>query len=310
MSIENFANIKPVQEYVAYIRTRMLSTNKNWSEIAIAMSEALEMYGSDSSSYRLLLKESKFTKGTASKLVTIATSKRLRKYAVQLSLVHSWGTLYAVASLNEEKFGEFKKVYRFDDPNSVPKFITQEDVNRIKRGTSQASPFRNFAIIQLDEEALKGGLFSGDDCKNLNDLISKIESLSDYLCVKRTEMDDKEDAKYMNRLEDKKKQITRKHFLEGIAGILSKSTKEPNETFKEHYIRCFGNNRDELLADYQDDPKKMFARIGITYDEAEFYNEAQKELSSAADKFAQKVLKRLPKLGGMTNEASALKKAA
>ena len=109
------SNQKSVQEFTTYILERIQASNKNWWEIAQAFSEAREMYGFESDSFKKLCTETKFSKSKASKLATIAMSERLKMYAAKLLAVHSWGTLYAITTLNDQQFQDLKQKLRLDD---------------------------------------------------------------------------------------------------------------------------------------------------------------------------------------------------
>ena len=96
MSDYGLPNTKSVNDFIGYIRERLAQSTTSWREIAEAFAEAKEMFGGESDSFRNLCKETNFSKSTAHKLAAIASSERLAKYREKLSVVHSWGTLYAI----------------------------------------------------------------------------------------------------------------------------------------------------------------------------------------------------------------------
>lgn len=287
------SNLKPVSEFASYIKERIQNQTKNWWEIAEAFAEAREMYGFESDSFKKLCLDTKFSKSKASKLATIAQSERLKTYGSKLSAVHSWGTLYAITTLDEVQFQELKQVLALDNPNKPAPFITQAEVERYKRKKFERSFFKNYAVIQIDEEALKGELLTGDDCEALNELIEKIEALTSYVKVRHMKLDEKDASNYMIRLEQKAQQLVRQQFYESVMSKLSGKKRpkhEPQESFES---RILGMSRRELNLKLNDSPKEAFEYLGLEYDESKFYSEAQSALSKTAERFAKKVLDRL-----------------
>ena len=291
-------NTKSVEEFASYIRTRFQAVNKNWWEIAEAFSEARDMYGKGSSRFKELCKLTRFSESTITKLISIITSDRLKKHAVPLSSVHSWGTLYAISSLTEEQFEAFKKHYKLDDPETLAPFITQADVGRFKKEPTTRSVFRGYAIVQVDDEAVKGGLLDGKEYEELLKLLEKMESLSSYIAVKRLGNDEKEELSRLNRLENKVQQIIRRLYIEGINAALAKYTLNKGETTAVLRTRILGKNRDELMMDFELDAEEAFKYLGLDYNMAAFYKQAESEVNAAAcartDRYAKKVLSRLP----------------
>lgn len=298
MSIEAFINEKPVEEFVASIRQHVQTATKSWWKIAECFAEAREMYGADSDKFKRLCKETKFSESKASKLATIASSERLKKYAVKLSAVHSWGTLYAIAALKDENFEQLKEKLKLDDEKAPPVFITQAEVDKVRLGKHPSSFFKNYAIVQIDEDALRGDLLTGSDLEKLHSLLDEVEALSSYVQVKRTGIDDKEASKFMARVVDKEKQIARRRLAEAFEAMLARHMKRKGEKKRGFEVRVFGQSRSELLSDFDADPKAAFEKLGVEYDQAAFFNEALAEVGKTADKFAEKVLSRLPKLDG------------
>lgn len=294
MTYLTLANEKSVQEFTTFILDRIQASNKNWWEIAQAFAEAREMYGFDSDSFKKLCLETKFSKSKASKLATIALSERLKTYAAKLSAVHSWGTLYAITTLNEQQFQDLKQKLRLDDPKAVVPFITQAEVERFKRQKTNRAVLKNYAVIKIDEEALKGELITGEDCEALNALIAKIDAISSYIKVCHMNLDEKDAAEVMLRLEERKKQLVRKAFTRGIESRLERMPKHKEEKRVQYEERMLGMSRGELLAKLNVDAKDAFEYLGLAYDEAKFYDEAQTAIDVRSKRFAQKVLDRLP----------------
>lgn len=298
MFITHPQNTKSVEEFASFIRTRFQAVNKNWWEIAAAFSEARDMYGKGSSRFKELCKLTRFSESTITKLISIITSDRLRKYAVSLSSVHSWGTLYAISSLTEEQFDAFKNHYKLDSPETLAPFITQADVGRFKKEPTPRSVFRGYAMVQVDDEAVKGGLLTGDEFEELLNLLKKLETLSSYVAIKRLGNDEKEELSRLNRVEDKVQQIIRRKYLEGINAKLAKYSAYKGEAPSVYQARVLGKNREELMVDLELDSKEAFNYLGLDYNMAAFYKEAEAAVNAAElalmDKYAKKVLSRPP----------------
>lgn len=292
MNIEHTSNMKSVEEFVTFIRERIQRSNKNWWEIAQAFAEAKEMYGAGSDHFNSLCLKTSFSKSKALKLALIAVSDRLRQYAEKLSAVHSWNTLYAIASLKEDKFEELVKTYKLDSDASVVPFITLEAVERIRKGKQEPAFLKNYAVIQLDEDALKGGLITDKDCDELYKLIAQIDNLTSYIRVKRTEIDEKNTVQWLNRIEDKVKQIARKKYNEALDAMLSRHKKPTNATMAAHELQCFGKSRQEMLQDFNINPEEAFKYVGIEYDYPAYHRQAESEVADSMDKYAAKAMNR------------------
>jgi hypothetical protein len=292
MDITFGTNLKTVDEFVAEIRHKVQNATKNWWEIANAFSEASEMFGTDSDRFKELCRKTEFSKSKVTKLVKIVQSDRLKSYALKLSAVHSWGTLYAVTTLNDEAFQRMKEAYKLDDEKSPIPFLTQPAVERFAKEKTERSPFKRYALIEMDEDALKGSLITGEDSEKLHDFMEQINALSSYIRVTRTDIDEKETAKYMTRIEDKIQQIARKTFLDTIRQRVKSRPRAENETVVQHELRCLGLSREELIADFNADAEEAFKYLGLEYSYPQWYREAENEVSSQMDRFAQKALKR------------------
>jgi hypothetical protein len=314
MDITQISNRKSVDEFASYIRTRFQGITQNWLEIAAAFAEAKEMYGTGSGSFKDLCKRTRFSESTITKLISIINFDRLKEYAVQFSSVHSWGTLYAISTLTEEQFETLKADYKLNDPKTFAPFITQADVERYKKGPTERSIFRGYAVIQVDDEAVKGGLLTGVEFEELQRLLEKMETMSEYVAVKRVGNEEKEELSRLNRIENKFKQLTRKRYLEGINAILARYHKMKGEKDLAFVVRILGRNRDEAMAHLAENPKEAFEYLSLEYDVGAFYNEAQPEVSAAEylvmDRYAKKVMSRPPVVNEPEyDEAAAWKEA-
>ena len=162
MSDYGLPNTKSVNDFIGYIRERLARSTTSWREIAEAFAEAKEMFGGESDSFRNLCKETNFSKSTAHKLAAIASSERLAKYREKLSVVHSWGTLYAITALTDEKFKVLCERYNLDDPSASRPILTQSLVEAVRKEKTEKSSLRVYATIYVDVDAMKADLFDGD----------------------------------------------------------------------------------------------------------------------------------------------------
>lgn len=282
--------MKSVAEFVSYIRERLQNSNRNWWEIALAFAEAREMYGIDSGRFKDLCSETGFGISKATKLAKIAESDRLKAYSEKLSAVHSWGTLYAITTLNEAKFDELKKAFKLDEGDGVVPFITQQAVEKIRKGPTEKSFLKNYAVIQLDEDALKGGLLDAGELAEIYRLIAQIDNVSSYVRVKPTEIDEKNSMFWLNRIEDKANQLARKALSEAVSeriGSRKKATWEKQENFE---INCIGMSRRELFMMFNNNPEEAFDYFGIEYDYAKYHRQAEKDIGSKQDKYAERAM--------------------
>ena len=314
MDITKISNMKPVEEFVSYIRNRVQGANRNWIEIAQAFAEAEEMYGTASERFKQLREQTDFSRSKITKLLAIVSSERLKKYAVQLSSVQSWGTLYAIESLTDEQFNKLKEQYKFDNLLTVAPFISQTNVDKIRKGAVERSLFRGYVTIQVDEEAVKGGLLSGAEFEELERLLAKVEQVSSYVKMKRSDVDEKEQVSWLNRVSEKVKQVVRRHYLEAINATLERHKKQKGEAQLSFEARCLGRSKSELMGDLQADAEEAFKWIGAHYDVATFYNEAEDDVNKTdrakMTKYARKVLERPADIKELAyDEAAAMAEA-
>jgi hypothetical protein len=248
------------------------------------------MYGVGSDHFKSLCLRTEFGVSKAQKLAAIASSERLRKYSLQLSSVHSWGTLYSISSLDEEKFEELKKQFNLDDPNISPPFISQQMVDNLKKVKREASFLKNYATIQIDEDALKGGLIGGDELQEMYRLIAEMDNISPHVRVVRSEIDDKYEFFWMTRIEQKVKMIERKIFNSALDAVMKRHVKAPQQKMKDFEISCFSMSRKEMMEMFNEKSEEAFKYIGIEYEYPKYYAQADSEVRDQMDRFAQKAL--------------------
>lgn len=298
MDITKFENTKTVDEFVADIQKNIQASTKNWWQIALAFAEAKEMYGTGSQRFKELSERTNFSVSKIAKLISIVSSERLKQYARKLSSVHSWGTLYAITTLTDEQFAAFKEKYELDKPDQIVRFISQEDVDSFRKVAKERSLFKGYAIIQVDDEAVKGGLLTGVEFEELQKLLKKVEALSSYVAVKPITNDEKEELTRLTRIENKVQQLIRKAYMDCINARLEFYKKNKDERQSAFEARVLGMDREELMADFKIDAREAFKYLGLEYDMAAFYKEAEAEVNASevarTDRYAKKVLSRPP----------------
>ena len=290
MNVEMTSNMKTVDELVEFIRDRVQRSNKRWWEIAVAFAEAKEMYGVGSDLFKSLCTRTEFGISKAQKLAAIAGSERLRKYAVQLSSVHSWGTLYAIETLDDDKFEELVNLYKLNDKSVSPPFISQQMVEKLKKGKKESSSMKNYAVIQIDEDALKGELIGGDELQELYRFIAEIDNITPYVRVSRSEIDDKYEWFWMTRIEEKAKRMLRKAFGGALDARLKQRKRAPQQSQKDFEIKCFSMSRAEMMQMFDENAEEACKYLGIEYEYPKYFAEAQVEISALSDKYARKAI--------------------
>lgn len=283
-------NTKTVDEFVDTIRQSMETVTRSWVKIGEAFAEAREMFGSDSDSWRRLLKATKFASSTAHKLASIATSKRLNAYRAKLASVHSWGTLYAIHALPDDKFEELKRDFKLDDPAAVPPFITVNQIERIKKGKPEKTSLRLVASISIDEDALNGDLLSCGELQRLTDALEELRTTVPYLKVVTTGVIDASFGEYVRRLQVAAGAAERKALSRGIASTIARRKKPKYATAAQHEIACLGMSRGELFALYEANPKEAFDHLGLEYDEKKFQSDAESEVAKWTSRLAKRAI--------------------
>lgn len=274
------SNLKKVDEFVAIIREHMEASTSNWRAIASAFSEAKEMYGASSDRFAALCRETKFSETKAFKLASIASNERLKTHEKTLAAVHSWTVLYEITTLTDEQFAKllkdattinFKTMFETDAP-----FISHGMVAAVKKQKHEMSPLRAWAVIEIDVDALKTQLFGSDHISTLEEHLRQIEKSLPYLRVARSGIDEKVNAVFMNKLWTAQKTAMRTAFAALIEKKLKRGSKYPWEDSKTYQLRFLPEGKEDLWARFQSDPKSAFEMLDSEYNEAVFWDEAQR----------------------------------
>ena len=295
-AMQEASNKKSIKEFVAFIRGQLEVSTQSWQKIAAAFYEASEMYGFDSEPYKELLKDTGFHKSKASKFLAIASSERLKRYELQLSCVHSWTTLYEVTTLSEVQFSNLCSEYDLDNIEARP-CLTEGKVRAFKLEKKPCSPFKRFAFISIDEDALKGGLLDGSVLEELHNTLEKVSSSSPYIQLQETGIDDAETALFYKELESRKLTLIRNKLQTVINRKLdqNKRTKLKGQSAGQHFVQVFGISREELVGWVKEgEPLKAFAYLGVEdeYDECKLWDQALGEVQSSRRKLISRAMAR------------------
>ena len=294
--LNDLSNKKPVGEFVVFIQQQLEASTQSWRKIAEAFREASEMYGLDSNSYKELLKATNFHKSKVSKLIAIASNERLKQYLNQLSGVQSWAALYEVTTLTEEQFSALCEDYNLDDPDVRP-CLTESNVRSFKTKKIAASPFKRFAYISIDEDALKGGLLDGAALEVLHNTLKEFGDASPYIQVVETGVDEADAALYMKQVETRMYALTRKKLRKILERKMENTSviKRKGHSDEQHFFQIFGISRRELNQYViEGDALKAFEYLGAAdeYNEGKLWDAAMDEVQDARKKFVNRALQR------------------
>ena len=292
MSDYGLPNTKSVNDFIGYIRERLARSTTSWREIAEAFAEAKEMFGGESDSFRSLCKETNFSKSTAHKLAAIASSERLAKYREKLSVVHSWGTLYAITALTDEKFKVLCERYNLDDPSASRPILTQSLVEAVRKEKTEKSSLRVYATIYVDVDAMKADLFDGDHIAKLEESLDTLQKTLPYVKITKSGVEERVESAYIDRLQRKKVELAREAFAKELQAIDKRleGKRHKGESEKQCFTRSMCMSREELWEMFKINPKEAFGYLGgDAYDEADLYKRATRILNAQDAKLEAKV---------------------
>ena len=292
MSDYGLPNTQSVHDFIGYIRERLARSTTAWREIAEAFAEAKEIFGGESDSFRNLCKETNFSKSTAHKLAAIASSERLAKYREKLSVVHSWGTLYAITSLTDEKFKVLCERYNLDDPSASRPTLTQSMVEAVRKEATEKSSLRVYATIYVDVDAMKADLFDGGHVAKLEESLDTLQKTLPYIKITKSGVEERVESAYIDRLQRKKVELARQAFAKELQAIDKRLERKRQkwESKKQCFTRSMCMSREELWEMFKIDPKEAFGYLGgDEYDEADLYKRAGKILGAQDAKLEAKV---------------------
>jgi hypothetical protein len=300
-NIETLNNLTTIEEFADRIRENVESSTRSWIDIANAFGEAMEMYGGDSDSFKLLCKQTHFHKSTAYKLAKVARCERLKKYADKLIAVHSWGTLYSISALSDKKFDILKAKFELDDQSAIAPFIRQSDITGLNRGKIERDSYKSFATIYIDEDAMKGMLFEGEHFEDLRAALTTIQNTIPYLKVVTQELEEKIESKYQAEFMREMERVERRAYKDAIDKFISGKLRKnsiikkkdayaqylPYPSLEEQWSAFDKQGLAEMGMDC--DRAELFNSLDAEYDQSKYFNEAVVIINQKREKVAEKL---------------------
>nr|WP_315477757.1 hypothetical protein [uncultured Sphingorhabdus sp.] len=280
------ANMMPEMDIIKTIKTEMAKATVAWKVIAQAFSDAEEQYGSGSDSFSQILKATRFSKSTAMKLIKVARCKRISNNADMLDRVQAWTVLYEISTLTDSQFDELIDSICDDD------VVTSGMVKKCKETEpKQIDQYKPAFQIRIDECALKGGLFSGENYEKLVELIAQIQNDIPHVRVDDAKLYEDNEANYWATLQRIEEQIMHQECRKAI-----KQYKESSNEWKNRK-RYKGAPKpkissycslDDAFTSFKADPKSFFDELEYEYSKSAVWNKARDEHAKRAAKFSER----------------------
>ena len=161
-----------------------------------------------------------------------------------LSAVHSWTVLYEITTLTDEQFVELlKKAAERVNPKNMfeerAPFISFGMVLSVKREKHDKSPLCAYATVQIDFEALKAQLFSGDHLATLEEHLGQIEASLPYLRVVRSHVNEKAQGIYCQKLQVAMETAARKAYSALVTRVMERKPNRKKESKEKKMILAF-----------------------------------------------------------------------
>lgn len=279
------SNFAAPAEFIDRIASELQATSTSWSRIGSALSEAEEVFGNGSKAFKQILKATKFSRGTATKLVKVARSERLREHAKVFAKCQAWTTLYEVTTLSEEQFAELL------DSVADGEIVTFGMIRKVKGAAKEADPYKVAFTVRIDENALKGGLIDGTDFERLLDLIAQIQDTVPFIRVDGVGCLDVQSSRFMSALQHEYDRLMRSHLTTALTMY-----KRDSPEWKRYKSRrgtprpplgYFGSEEEVRLA-FIEHPAEVLDSLGYDkFDQAKTYREAQIAVERKAEKFGR-----------------------
>jgi hypothetical protein len=286
-------NTKNVEEYIEHIRGRIIAAANNWKEIAAAFAEAKEMYGFDSDTFKRLCNATKFSKSTASKLATVATSERLKKHEKELAAVHSWTVLYAITTLNDDQFERLlkNKSNKITDCGKA-EIITMGMVKAARQIVTERSVMRVYARVMVDVEAIRTQMMDSDSIAALEAALKEIQINGQYVKIEMANVMERENDVYLSALSQAFKIESRSAFMEEINKSLGRRKKAAHESKEQFEKRALGQSKASFIEDFEQDAEQAFMTLVGEYDAASLWDRAHERVSRNQKKVVERVKSR------------------
>lgn len=286
--MSNITNTTSTFDFIQTINKELSSVTKSWKRIAQAFYDADEQFSSSSDEFKAIMKATGFNLATATKLVKIAQSDRLKRHADVFAKVHAWTVLYAVTTLTDEQFARL--LVLIPEGSVVKSSMVAKAKETEKKETD---PYKPIFTIRIDENALRGDLFDGDDYANLHNLVAEIQKSIPYLRVDTVDRFDNSASLHNAGLQKQYGKILTKRFGEAIANYKQSSSewinyhKSPTKRNKP-LIAIFQDVADANLA-LRENPAAAFAALGSDlFDMAAIWNEASQTYAAKTNEYATK----------------------
>ena len=264
------SNETAVDTYVNRIKQHLTDATVAWRQIAEILAAAADEFGFDSDKMKSLRKQTKFSKSKASKLITIATNKRLRDHHATFETTNAWTVVYAVTKLTDQEFATLLENV------SDGEIITQKTVNdaRTKRKT-EPDPYKTVFSIQIDINAIKSRMFS--DYQELRDAIETIQDTLNHVRVVETDQFENDAARFSAEVARELDKVTRKEFNAAKKSYKKRAhNKKLFGTYSEEELRTLMREKDYQTAfDVLDSDR---------FDQSRLYDQALKNVYEKREK--------------------------
>lgn len=256
------SNETAVAAYVESIKKHMTAATFAWRQIAEILAAAADEFGFESDKMKSLRKQTGFSKSKASKLITIATSKRLRDHYATFKTTNAWTVLYEVTKLTDDEFATLLENV------SDGEIITQKIVNDARtKIVAEPDPYKTVFSIQIDVNAIKSMMFSGDDYQELLDAIEMIQNTMNHVRVVETNQFENDAARFSAEVQREFDKAVRKEFA------AAKKSYEKRASDKTMFGTFNVDELQQLMRD-KDYATAFDALDSDRFDQARLYNEA------------------------------------
>ena len=235
------------------METYKVEIKKNWNksreciiEVGKSLSNAKkDFFKNNREIYERLLDEVGITSGTADKLITIAGSKRITSKLYKDILPVSYGTLYEIATLDQDTF-EGAITDKVIHPNCFRK-----DVEYLKKDISPKSqvdsakdnPVENLKLVSVFVDETK--FDNTDDYLNMKNLV--VDGLKDVSGIR---LDFSSLDKQLEKM-DKKMKKAKKSALKQVANVMEDAIHENIRQNPELVKQVLGNSKTALEKRYE-----------------------------------------------------------
>jgi hypothetical protein len=184
-------NTASPDDIIASILTELKNQTASWRLIAMQFAIAYEQFGSDSDTFKKILKATDFTYSTAMKLKDIGSDARLDDPAFEQ--VSAWTTLHQVTKLNDEQLetlkAELAKPSLKNQLSNHKRVPTAAMIRKILNPETKATdPYQTIFTIKVDRNALKGQMFDGDAYEAMLNLVAQIQDTVPYVRVDKNDV--------------------------------------------------------------------------------------------------------------------------